>query len=441
MVAVGESYTGSYNDPIQLSTPAQFNEIKDDASLTNKNYKLVADLDFGNGTLESIGSASVPFSGVFMGNNHVIKNAYITDASASAPLGIFRKIGYSSIFGTGKIIDFDQDSKTLKYLYLENIDVNHTGADGNTGVLAGEITDYATSSNHQEHDAVIIIGVIDLGGSTVNGAGATSSLGGLIGRANIMNGNSKLSYLDSKVSINHGGIANGVGGTVGSVSVALVAGHSRTPEFKNLIFDGNITANSTSSVGGIFGIISGQVSARIMRSTGDVSGNNYVGGIAGYWAGETIEDSFSRDNIISGANYVGGVVGKLIGSAGQIFGTYAESSVSASSNYAGCLVGQVFNTPTIDNSYANCKNVTSSGTRHFFVNGNVAGASSNLFTTDESASMTNHANATKTNTAQLIDSSSSYANILTAGDPWFWQDGDLPRPWFEVFPEFLIYEN
>jgi hypothetical protein len=94
----------------------------------------------------------------------------------------------------------------------------------------------------------------------------------------------------------------------------------------------------------------------------------------------------------------------------------------------------------VDNTYANCDSVTSVGIFHYFLNGSVTGTN-NLFTTDDSSSLTTHLSATHATIAQLSDPSSSVAGFLTAGDPWFWENGDLPRPWFEVMPEFLTYHD
>ncbi|MBW5448310.1 hypothetical protein GE107_19900 [Cohnella sp. CFH 77786] len=107
----------------------------------------------------------------------------------------------------------------------------------------------------------------------------------------------------------------------------------------------NVTVAGADYTGGLAGYNSGAISRSYV--SGSVTGGNYVGGLVGSNKG-TVSDSYASGNV-SGGLVVGGLAGR--NDFGKISGSYAMSTVTATTAAAGGLVGSNEN-GTVSFAYA-----------------------------------------------------------------------------------------
>jgi hypothetical protein len=294
------SGTGEPNDPYQIATAADLNDIGNHPEDFNKCFIMTGDIDMsgisGN-EYRIIGSEANPFTGVFDGDKHTISNFSVR---ASGYVGLF---GY--VNGAGAAV---------KNVGL--IDVNVQG--GSAGGLVSYMIVWGTNSG---------ISNCYVKGGTVTGSG----VGGLVG-----SGSGKISNCYTTCNVSGGG-SGGI--------VCFYQG----PEISYCYSTGTITANS-SRCGGIVGENYG----RIYRcySTGDIlSSGGHTGGLVGLSADCTLEECWSTSNVTDTgqAGPTGGLVGvsdAWMGPA-RIINCYARGSVVGPSSsgsgewdsYVGGLAG------------------------------------------------------------------------------------------------------
>ncbi|MRN55260.1 S-layer homology domain-containing protein [Paenibacillus monticola] len=282
--------TGVLNDPYQIATAAQLNEVRLHLE-ADVYFKLTADIDLstyaaGEGWLP-IG----PFGGVMDGNGFTISNLIINTHNTDT--GLF-----------GSVLN----SSTIKNITLKQINVQ---GDDKTGGLVG--TNSGTIINSS------VIGSVS--GGSLTGGLAGQSYGGTISN----------SYATGNVwgSDNTGGLV-GMSGTISSsYATGNVWGAEKT--------------------GGLVGSDLGSISSSY--ATGNVSGTIGVGGLIGdvpFVSGATtISSSYASGNV-SGTSEVGGLVGSTYL---PINNSYASGSVTGNKTVGG-LVGQIAFTSEIINSYA-----------------------------------------------------------------------------------------
>ena len=260
-------------------------------------YELTRDLDFNSTTSYASGTV----------------NQNWRTGTGWEPIGGLRALnsGSQTSFNT----EFDGNGRTISNLYID-----YSGeSDGNYLGLFGR-----TRSESVIHD----IGLV-----AVNVSGDWR-IGGLVG---FNDGTISDSYATGEVSGRHN-----VGGLVGdNWDGAIATSHAA------------VKVSGGSGIGGLVGLNSGIVSSSY--ATGKVSGPyGYAGGLVGNnWNG-AIATSYATGQV-SGIKWIGGLVGQNLGNAGpdssaSISASYATGKVSASSGYAGGLVGQ------------NIKDVASTGT-------------------------------------------------------------------------------
>jgi len=242
--------SGSIEDPYQISTIANWQELMGTSEDWSKSFVLINDIDFAGTTISSIGSASwVAFSGIFNGQNHVLRNVIINEPADNC-CGIF---GYVN----GEIRNLGVESTTV------------TGQH-QVGILCGE-------------NAGAIINCHTTG--YVNGV---SSVGGIIG----------MNYYDSIVIhchstavVTYGHHVGGLcGWNFGSIAHCYAAG---------------TTSGSEEAIGGLCGTNSGTI--YFCYATGSVTGDSYVGGLCGDNSG-SIGFCYAIDTV-TGHEYVGGLAG------------------------------------------------------------------------------------------------------------------------------------
>ncbi|MEN6425181.1 MAG: GLUG motif-containing protein [Phycisphaerales bacterium] len=283
--------TGESNDPYQIATAEQLRSIGSVATLLDKHYILVHDIDLAPGlpggkvfsraviapTVDVIEPNTVfqgtVFSGVFDGDGHTISNLTI------------RGVNYLGLVG--------RICGSIKNVGLVNVAI--VGSGHCVGGLAG----YNEGTIVQCYS----VGAVD----------GQDYVGGLIGAAT---GVATQCHCDGAVTGNQR-----VGGLVGYSKGSIVVSHSTG------IVDGNW------SVGGLVGFNYGGITASY--STGAVTGTgDYAAGLAGTNRGSVVA-SYSTGAVAGGRDYVGGLVGV---NGGCVAASYSTGAV-VGRRYVGGLVG------------------------------------------------------------------------------------------------------
>jgi hypothetical protein len=296
---------GTANNPYIITTLNHLNAVRNDL---NAHYKLGVDLDatetasWSNGAgfipIGDNGNGNNPFTGVFDGAGHVIRNLTIHQPKMDI-VGLFGMVGSNGV---------------IDHIALEGVSIignNHVGG------LAGRNT-----------------GTIEQSYVTGTVSSQMATVGGLVGY-NGIHGKITSSYSTSPVTGTDyvGGL---VGRNDGTVSDSYATG----------------TISGTSIVGGLVGDNEG---GEILRSyaTGSVSGSaEHVGGLVGYNISALISQSYA-----TGAVHGGSAVGGLVGSTGHgsIIQSYATGSVSGHDQSIGGLVGS--NSGTFSDSFWDAETV------------------------------------------------------------------------------------
>ena len=332
---------GSETNPYQLWTAEEFAMLSWHASVLDKHIVLMADMNLSGVILYPFGDLGL-FTGVFDGNDRVVRSAVINQPGSSF-VGLFGSIGSGG---------------QIRNLGVE--DVNVTGEStvgGLAGKNSGTITDCCIIGS--------VSGCGNVGGlvgensgtltecystGAVSGIGSASSswffAGGLVGEndGNISNCYSTGVVSSSGYYIDAGGLAGENSGTItncyatGAVIASLVGGligyNSST------VMDCYATgAVSGDTAGGLVGIGDGG-DINNCYSAGTVSGgaDSWAGGLVGENTGN-ISNSYSNSAVSSGT-FVGGLVGYSYGfdGHGYISNCYSTGAVSGDSNVGG-LVG------------------------------------------------------------------------------------------------------
>lgn len=340
---------GTEASPYQISTVANWQVLMNTSTDWDKYFVLTLDLDLNGVTLSPIAPDTdntqseyqgIPFTGIFDGNNHIIRNVVINQP-AKDYVGLFGQIGTG-----GQIIDLGLEDVRIKgrnmvgalagLNYGTAISCYATGevwGNNYIGGLFGRIEEtisgcYATG---------IVTGHEHIGGlvgdnftGTINSCYATATVtcssfftGGLVGRN------------DGPITSSYAtGIVNGTDYYVGG----LVGYNDNSP-----ITDSYSTSTVTGYwvMGGLIGSGSGTVAS--CWATGDVTGVGHVGGLMGEFFG-TIDSCYTTGEV-RGLSNIGGLVGV---STGVITSSYSTRMVDGD-NTSGGLVG--VNYAMIDTCY------------------------------------------------------------------------------------------
>ena len=275
---------GERNDPYQIWTAEQMNNIGAEPNDWDKHFKLMADIDLGGSDFNVIGNYSNPFSGVLNGSGQTISNF-------TGTWGLFRYV--------------DGPDAEIKNLGL--IDPNVVGGP-QAGSLVGQLI-YGTVSNCY----------VD-GGSTSDGVFYT---GGLIGSnygGTIDNCHTSGRVFSSRHVL--GGLVgwNGDRGTITNCSSSA--------DVSSLATGGEV------AVGGLVGENRGGIGR--CYSTGVVSGRYSVGGLVGFNGSGVVSDCYSHSTVKADQLGIGGLVGS---NGGIVTRCYAAGGVTGSNDVGG-LVGR-----------------------------------------------------------------------------------------------------
>ena len=305
---------GSPENPYQIATEGDMNEIGSNPQDWGSNFLMTADINLADytgtefnliGYYEAYQSPNnIPFTGVFDGNSHTISNFTYTTTDTD----------YIGLFGY-----INDPNAEIKDLTLINPDVNAIG-----------------------NSSCISCLVCYLGNGTISGCGVEGGsvsgyfcVGGLVGY--------------NKGSISNCFSTSNVSG--GEETTGGLVAHNQDGTISNCYATGNVLGEWGNS-GGLVGYNQdGAISN--CYATGDVSGYDQIGGLVGRnsWRG-TILNCHATGNV-SGYSHIGGLAGD---NNSEISNCYATGSVSRglypSCGMAGGLCGVNTYSGTISNCYA-----------------------------------------------------------------------------------------
>jgi hypothetical protein len=287
--------TGDPNDPYQIATAEDLNDIGNYEEDWDKHFILVNDVNLAGRTYTTAviapdvyNSNSVfdgkAFAGIFDGNDHKITGLTIDDVGTGNDfLGLFGCIG---------------EDGQVRNLRIEAGSVSGSSKSFYVGGLVG-LNSWGLVSNC--YSTVDISGHYDVGGlmggnygsvlncysiGDVNGGG---DVGGLVG----VNSGGSISNCYSTSDIS------------GDWLVGGLIGYNAGGSISNCYFTGDVTGNE--AVGGLLGVNFWDGTVSNCYSTGDVSGDEEVGGLIGISDG-IVSNCYSTGSV-SGELWVGGLVG------------------------------------------------------------------------------------------------------------------------------------
>lgn len=290
---------GTANNPYVITTLNQLNAVRNDL---NAHYKLGADIDasetanWSNGAgfvpIGYDGNGNSPFTGVFDGAGHAIRNLTINQPKMDM-VGLFGMVG-----SNGRI----------EHIALEGgatIGNNHVG--GLAGRSDGTIhLSYVTGTvRSQMAIAGGLAGYNGIHGKitssyTTSAVNGTDYVGGLVGRND---GTVSDSYAAGRIS--------------GAAIVGGLVGDNEGGEIIRSYASGAVSG-SAEHVGGLVGY---NISALISQSyaTGTVHGRSAVGGLVGSTGHGLIVQSYATGNVSGRDQSVGGLVGSNSGTFSDSF--------------------------------------------------------------------------------------------------------------------------
>ncbi|SEK09726.1 filamentous hemagglutinin family N-terminal domain-containing protein [Variovorax sp. OK212] len=327
--------------------------IDDAGGVAAGRYALAGNLDASGKTYAN--TVVSKLSGTLAGLGHTIANLTIAEPKqTSGP----------SLVETG-LIGTAQSGSIVRDIGLSNASVSAYGRVGAlAGVSAGRISQAWASG--AVTGASSVGGLVGVNNGTIERSYATatvtgsslyegySSIGGLVGQNSGAASRIADSHATGNVTaLNAFEFNNG--------SIGGLAGGNLNGTIANSYATGRVTVSDNAiTVGGLVGLTGG-ATGLITNSyaTGDVTGGQgNIGGLAGRnISGGRIVDSYATGNVTGGARVgaispnFGGLVGE--NSAGTISGSHASGTVTASSGFAGGLVGSSGGTgASISNSNA-----------------------------------------------------------------------------------------
>lgn len=280
---------GTASDPYQIASSQDLIELGGTPADYDKHFVLVADIDLSGHTFDRAVIApdsdsergvfgERTFTGVFAGDNHVIRNLYIEGVEF---LGFFGYLAHTAV-----VCD----------LGLEDVFIRATGS--YAGGLVGYIRDGSVSNCYSDGEVVA----------------KGHQVGGLIGK------------------IYSGSVSNchSSGAVTGSLELGGLVGTNDCGSILNCYSTGEVTG-STWYVGGLVGLNKSFISTCYSSKTVATEGW-YAGGLVGYNLGN-VSDSYAT-GAVKGDVSVGGLIGRNYLSVANC---YSAGAVSGSST--GGLIG------------------------------------------------------------------------------------------------------
>lgn len=433
---------GNSTEPFIIDSEEKWNSIGDSVVFMQGYFILGRDLDFDGIPFTPIGSSINAFQGTFLGNDYKLSNIELNTYALG--VGIFAKTENAFI----NVLK-DENLEYEKELYIENLSINISSTSGS--LYAGSLVGYAYKNLYLKN--------VNINGSNINItlSGADGGyIGGLVGYHELISDHSNhmglVDVVNSSISGSGGDWAH-VGGVFGKISSSISTASSPYHEYRSFrVIDTSVN-----------GFSAGGLAAQLYKD--DDSSLSFENVLVKSGVGHSIAASSDHSGGVfanvgnielrhfavhgvsiqsSGVGNVGGVAG--VSTGGTYAGGYVEATASAGTGFLGCFIGQTLETGTfisvkVENSYANCSSLSSSGTTSYYIANRA-----NLYTvvnddvfytapSDEGIS-----GITYLTTAQLSDENfmtSAHPNFYS-GDPWMWELGGMPRTVMEVFPQYFF---
>ena len=304
----------SDEDNTYVSTPETLQQAlaEVNAGTSDNNVVLVGDIDLSNFMLTRsaaasnwvpVGTSEKPFTGVFDGNGHTIKNLTLVESEAKEGKAYIGFFGYAKD-ATIKNVTFEN-----VYINIPCLDIDHS--QGHIGAVAGSLEGTSTIEN------VTVKGDIKVE-STLEANGASRV-------AVVVGGNTYANVTMKNVHV----VANEGSYLKANNNVGALAGQlQNVAVFENCSSNIDVTGYKFFA-GGLIGLTAGNSTFTNCHTTGDVTilagragraNDHYrVGGIAGGWA-----DGAKNVCTLTGCSYTG-----------KVSGTNSDGSVATTLDYAG----------------------------------------------------------------------------------------------------------
>ena len=302
-----ESYGGGSGTaalPYEIRDPNQMNALGVNPADWDKHFKLMANIDmsaFTGTSYNIIGKTiSLPFTGTFDGNGHVISNLTYTTTEV---------VDYLGLFGV-------TENAALLNLDIEN--VSFSSQSGLIGGLVGlnfygSITDCSVTGSISGTDSYVG-GLVGANGHWLtDGGGAITSCTAAVSVSGTGTG-SFFYYLGGLAGLNNGGtlIACTATGSVNGTGLFAVAGglvgYNQQGTVTTCTATGPVSGRG--HTGGLVGLNADSGSITSCYATGSVSGASYVGGLAGYNSSGSITSSYAIGLVSGTDSFIGGLAGR-----------------------------------------------------------------------------------------------------------------------------------
>jgi hypothetical protein len=283
--------SGTTSDPYQIANVADWQQLMAASSDLDKAFLLTADIDLAGITVTPIAPDTSPacyyqgpaFTGVFDGNNHIVRNITI-NLSSSNYVGVFACVGSGGI---------------IKNLNLDNAQVTGSSYVGCLiGYNGGNIYSCRTSASGLVGGYAYIGSLAGYNYGIISDCNASGSVSGYYGLGGIVGYNYSGTVNRCYASCSVTASSQVVGG--------LVAKNEGTASVSNSHASGNVYGKGL--VGGLVGLHSSGCSITSCYATGDALGTEETGGLVGWNDGGVITDSNASGDA-NGTHWVGGLAG------------------------------------------------------------------------------------------------------------------------------------
>ena len=440
---------GSLANPYIIREAGQLDAIRHNP---RAHYKLGNDIDMSEILSIKYSNGWVPippFTGSLDGQNFAIQNMRIENVDGNW-VGLFSAIGIAAATGRG--------GGLVQNLRFEDTEVVTRAGNTMIGVLAGMVEWTSTIRN------VHVTGSIEI---TANLSQTTNDLGGIVGRMvgeNTTNPGPRIEQSSFEGTIFTSGTAQANGG-VGGIAGNLRQNASVVNSFSRGTINVANAANpmNTSGVGGIVGWLFNTASIENTYSTMDITAGNFAGGILGRFNENsqnkgTVINSYATGRIVSTSTiantFAGGVVGwSSPNNAHFTPGTGLTKTrltmsglVALNDTVTAVVPRRVIGTNADRNrEMASFGIETMDSIRNVFAIESLVLISNNneytIATEEIHAGRLHGATVTAANLTQEFFTNIGWRFGTDAENPWFWVDGQHPRLWFELVPQFIALNS
>lgn len=319
--------TGSESDPFQITTAEALQHLCATPAEWSLHFVLLEDVDLEGAELTPIGDEATPFTGVFDGQGHVIRNGFI-DQVDNPYVGLFGWVGE-----TGAVCGLGVEDVPVSGAVDQGDYSTYVG--GLVGRNRGAITDCYTTGPVDGRE--VVGGLVSVNDGTIDNCHATGAvrgaryIGGLVGMSygaitgcHAAGPVTGARYVGGLAGANFGGTITdsyATGAVEGGLSVGGLAG-SCGGTVSNCYAAGNVVGEDF--VGGLLGGSSATTTR--CYATGAVRGSWNVGGLIGFSSGD-VSDCYTRGPV-DGSSIVGGLMGACSGTAMNCYSTGLVSGFS-----------------------------------------------------------------------------------------------------------------